>query len=60
MLAYQENWGQGWDKPVRLYPTRDGEFGGAVPKDGVSMTSASINTWDLPSRDSPTANSRKT
>jgi Domain of unknown function (DUF4145) len=33
LLAYQEDWGQGWDKPVRLYPHRDREFGDAVPKD---------------------------
>jgi hypothetical protein len=33
LLAYQDDWGQGWGKPVRLYPPRDREFGDAIPKD---------------------------
>lgn len=34
LLAGQDNlFGDGWDKPVRVFPARDREFGRAVPKD---------------------------
>jgi len=32
MPAHERDWGQGWEKPVRIYPTRDRDLHDSVPK----------------------------